>query len=113
MRVLISIVPSYTTQRQENPEIAVDDNVVRAESLMQGYPYGERRFSIPAMEDINKAAYWDYQRDQVYVKSSKRLHAMAQRQSKSRMQAFTVDEIIVYPHPIRRYLRNRRLASSM
>ena len=87
-------------QRQENPEIAVDDNVVRAESLMQGYPYGERRFSIPAMEDINKAAYWDYQRDQVYVKSSKRLHAIAQRQSKSRMQAFTVDKIIVYPHPV-------------
>jgi hypothetical protein len=52
-------------QSHENPEISVDDNVVRAESLMQGYPYGERRFSIPEMEYVNKAAYWDYQRDQI------------------------------------------------
>src|SRR5262249_21403077 len=73
-------------QSHQNPEISVDDNVVRAESLMQGYPYGERRFSIPEMEYVNKAAYWDYQRDQIYVKSSKRLNDIAQYQSKSRMK---------------------------
>jgi predicted RecB family nuclease len=34
-------------------------------------PYGFKRvqFALPEMETINKAAYWDYQRERVYVKS--------------------------------------------
>ena len=34
-------------------------------------PYGFKRneFVFPALEAINKAAYWDYQRERVYVKS--------------------------------------------
>jgi hypothetical protein len=88
------------SQSQENPEISVDDNVVRAESLMQGFPYGKRKFSIPEMEQINKAAYWDYQRDQVYVKSSKRLNDIAQHQPKRRIKAFNIDKIITYTNTV-------------
>lgn len=107
------------SQSQENPEISVDDNVVCAESLMQGFPYEKRRFSIPEMEYINKAAYWDYQRDQVYVKSSKRLNDIAQRQPKSRVKALPVDKIISYsksvccPHcestQLKKSIRNSRI----
>ena len=34
-------------------------------------PYGFKRneFVFPELETINKAAYWDYQRERVYVKS--------------------------------------------
>lgn len=87
-------------QSQENPKVSVDDNVMRAESLEQGYPYGQRRFSMPEMEYINKASYWNYQREQVYVKSSKRLNDIAQRQLTSRMKVFAVDKIIAYPYPV-------------
>jgi predicted RecB family nuclease len=43
-------------------------------SKMRGenpYRFGRIAFAIPAMETINKAAYWDYQRERVYVKSRK------------------------------------------
>ncbi|MBV8320152.1 MAG: hypothetical protein JO049_05695 [Hyphomicrobiales bacterium] len=35
-------------------------------------PYGFKRneFVFPALEAINKAAYWNYQRERVYVKSA-------------------------------------------
>src|SRR5262249_51138106 len=35
------------------------------------YHFGRIAFTLPEMETINKAAYWDYQRERVYVKSGK------------------------------------------
>ena len=45
--------------------------VVLASELKWKSPYGFKRneFVFPALEAINKAAYWDYQRERVYVKS--------------------------------------------
>jgi predicted RecB family nuclease len=45
--------------------------VVRTSDLKQGSLYGFTRneFVLPALEAINKAAYWDYQRERIYVKS--------------------------------------------
>ena len=34
------------------------------------YGFGRNEFVFPDMETINKAAYWDYQRERVYVKST-------------------------------------------
>jgi predicted RecB family nuclease len=45
--------------------------VVLASELEWKSPYGFKRntFAFPELETINKAAYWDYQRERVYVKS--------------------------------------------
>ena len=45
--------------------------VVRTSDMKRESPYGFRRneFVFPALETINKAAYWNYQRERVYVKS--------------------------------------------
>src|SRR5258707_15171235 len=37
------------------------------------YHCGRIAFALPEMETINKAAYWDYQRERVYVKSGKKV----------------------------------------
>jgi len=37
------------------------------------YRFGRIAFALPEMETINKAAYWDYQRERVYVKSGKKV----------------------------------------
>jgi predicted RecB family nuclease len=37
------------------------------------YRFGRIAFALPEMEAINKAAYWDYQRERVYVRSGKKL----------------------------------------
>ena len=49
--------------------------VVDTTTLKREHPYGFKRntFFFPELDAINKAAYWDYQREQVYVKSNQRL----------------------------------------
>ena len=62
---------------QASPEAksSSQNDVVHTENLTPHSPYGFKRntFSFPELDVINKAAYWDYQRERVYVKSNARL----------------------------------------
>ena len=60
------------TGKQESGE-ENNREVVFTDSLQPGYPYrlGNKTFVMPELEEINKAAYWHYQRDRVYVRSGK------------------------------------------
>jgi predicted RecB family nuclease len=49
-------------------EVALTSNMKGRES----YRFKRNEFVFPEMEDINQAAYWDYQRERVYVKSPDR-----------------------------------------
>jgi predicted RecB family nuclease len=62
------------------------NDVVHTESLKPDSPYGFKRntFSFPELDVINKAAYWDYQRERVYVKSNASLKATLARSSRVR-----------------------------
>jgi predicted RecB family nuclease len=55
--------------------MAPQNEVVRTSEMKWESPYrfGRIAFALPEMEAINKAAYWDYQRERVYVKSGKKL----------------------------------------
>jgi hypothetical protein len=48
------------------------DEVVQTASLKPEHPYRFKgtTFALPELDAINNAAYWDYQRDRVYVKSN-------------------------------------------
>jgi len=50
-------------------------DVVQTETLKRDHPsrFKHNTFSFPELDVINKAAYWDYQRERVYVKSNARL----------------------------------------
>jgi len=57
-----------------------EGDVVNVDSLKnQKTKWGDFSSSIPGFEEINKAAYWDYQRDRVYVRSNKILKRIALR----------------------------------
>lgn len=55
----------------ENPATCV----VNADSLKREYPqrFGKTEFVLPDFQKINETAYWDYQRNRVYVRSGTRL----------------------------------------
>jgi hypothetical protein len=59
---------------QREPSAHESDDVVDV-SLQRTYPqrFGTVDFVFPELESINKAAYWDYQRSRVYVRTSPRL----------------------------------------
>jgi len=56
-------------------EAAMGQQAVDVTSLKRESPHGFKRntWVIPELDTINKAAYWDYQRERVYVRSSRQI----------------------------------------
>jgi predicted RecB family nuclease len=64
------------------------DDVILASKMKRESPFpfrlGRNAFAFPELEAINKAAYWDYQRERVYVKSQANHTRKRERRSKPR-----------------------------
>jgi predicted RecB family nuclease len=60
---------------------------------------GKDGAALPEFTEINKAAYWDYQRDRVYVRSSKTIKRASQNALKHRATRLPVKVGIEYPPP--------------
>ena len=59
-------------------------DVVHTSGLKREHPYGFKRntFAFPELDAINKAAYWDYQRERVYVKPSRKRNREVRRDAR-------------------------------
>jgi len=66
-------------------------SVINADSLKREYPqrFGSTEFALPEFQKINEAAYWDYQRNRVYVRSDTRLlrRKVPKQDSRTRFRA--------------------------
>jgi predicted RecB family nuclease len=69
-RVVLVITQLWQTQSQIGTRQVVHTNSMKRETP---FHFGNNHFSIPELEFINKAAYWDHQRTNVYVKSNRRV----------------------------------------
>ncbi len=60
------------------------DGVIHTSQLARQYPYTFKRnaFSFPELDVINKAAYWDYQRQRIYVKTNAGLSRRSKQTSR-------------------------------
>ena len=87
-------------QSSPQAEGSSDNNVVHADMLKRDSPYGFKRnaFLFPELDVINKAAYWDYQRARVYVKSNAGLKATLARSSRNR-KVLSPNKTIDCPRP--------------
>ena len=58
--------------------------IIHTDTLKGRYPYswGKIEFSLPELNYINKCAYWDYQRDKIYIRSNPILKRVARRKSR-------------------------------
>ena len=65
-----------------------NEDIVRVDDLKPAFASKWRVFSssIKDLEFVNKAAHWDYQRDRIYVRSSRRL-AQARRKARKRSKS--------------------------
>jgi predicted RecB family nuclease len=98
-------------QRVENfisnfikPEISPEYNkigVVNTESMTRETPFkfGKTKFLIPEFEEINRAAYWDYQREKVMVKSSRHIKDIEEKKQKKKFGKPRPNKIINWPGP--------------
>jgi len=80
------------------------DDVVRVSEIRREglYKFKRNAFVIPDLEVINKAAYWDYQRERVHVKSSRKVKGRSRRKAnRRRLMALRPNTTIEYPRPRR------------
>ena len=76
-------------------------DVVHADSLPQSFPctFKTNQFQFAEFEQINQAAYWDYQREKVLVKSSESLKRIARKIATKRRLKPRVNKIVDWPRP--------------
>jgi predicted RecB family nuclease len=75
--------------RSSSPEDAPNLTAVNVDSLKREYPqrFGEVKFALPEFQQINDAAYWDYQRNKVYIRSNQRLKRISRKTAMERTLA--------------------------
>ena len=84
-----------TEEAKSEGDIVYTDTVKR-ESL---YRYGRNKFSILELDYINKCAYWDYQRDKIYLRSEPQLKRGSPKRAKQRNKSPRVNQIVQCPPP--------------
>ncbi len=75
LEVLTQFV-SHLTPQQTQTESLKNEDVVHTEDLKPAYPFqlsfGKNNFVFPEFDYINSAAYWDYQHEKVYFRTTKK-----------------------------------------
>ncbi len=74
-----------------------DPSVVHTELMPHETMWPRFSSHLPEFEQVNKAARWDYQRDRVYVRSSKRIRKMASRLGGVRRKLTRANKRIIAP----------------
>src|SRR5215211_3062329 len=92
----VASIVTQLCQRQTETANAEDNNVVYTDSMKHESPYRfvRNNFSMPELEYINQAAYWDYQRDKIYVSSSERLKRVSQKTTKFLDKSFPINKVV-------------------
>jgi predicted RecB family nuclease len=82
-------------QKQADPAKSLDSSIVHTDSLKRDDPlrFGKKEFALPEFQQINKAAYWDYQRDRIYARTNPRLKRVSKKR-KVRIKTFPVNTIV-------------------
>ena len=80
-------------------ETRESNRVVHTETLKAktSYRFGVNEFSMPELNYINRCAYWDYQRDKIYVRSDKRLRRLSKPRSRDQKNAFPINKTVECP----------------
>ena len=84
-------------QSQSGSNGLVMEETVDITKLKREHPYGFKRnkFVLPELDGINNAAYWDYQRDRVFVKSSAGFGRRASQDARTK-QALSPNKSVEY-----------------
>ncbi len=98
VKTLLQLIP----RDGASPTALPCPNAVHVDSVKPQTPYrlGPVDFVLPELDQINKCAYWDYQRDRIYIRSSPRLRRVARRnQRKKRRQILPVNVTVSASRP--------------
>jgi len=77
------------------------NDFVHIDSLPSAFPFRYRKiqFAFPELEQINSAAYWDYQRERLLLKSNNSPKTAERRVAKNRRIKLRPNKVISFPAP--------------
>ena len=99
LEIVANAVTKLSAESGTDPK---DRGSVDISDLKRPHPYGFKRnvFAIHDMDAINNAAYWNYQRERVYVRSAHRPRIRRKRSTPTK-SCFTPNKIVHLPIPAR------------
>lgn len=102
-RVALALARLCEASPPSDPSAHRSDDVVTVSSLQRQYPqrFGKVDFAFPELELINKAAYWNYQRSRVYVRTEPRLKKIEKRKSHAALRTDHPNKSVKLPPPRR------------
>lgn len=68
----------------------VDVDSLKRDNL---YGFGTNDFALPALEQINKAGYWDYQRSRIFLRTDKCVKAAVEQFTKRKHKSVRINKI--------------------
>jgi len=101
LELVVNTLVKLQSARPEG-DCSASDDVVHTATMRRGHPYGFKRntFSMPELDAINKAAYWDYQRERIYVKSNTKVKRAVSHSSRAKGRRYSPNKIIECPRPV-------------
>jgi predicted RecB family nuclease len=100
VQTLLQLIP----KDGDSPTALPHPNAVHVDSLKPQTPYrlGPVNFVLPELDQINKCAYWDYQRDRIYIRSNPLLRRVARRnQRNKRRQILPINVTVNASQPLK------------
>ena len=96
LAIVCGVIQGLCLDRQSGPGQEEKRDVVCVDSMKSQLPnrFGNKTFALPDMEGINKAAYWNYQRERVYVRLGSRVRT---KRTLRRGASNHVNKVIIWP----------------
>jgi predicted flap endonuclease-1-like 5' DNA nuclease len=92
----ITEVIAYLGRDGNETTDAFGNEIIDADLLKREYPqrFGKINLVLPELDFINKAAYWDYQRDKIYLRSNQHLKSISRKSKSIRVKALHINKTI-------------------
>jgi predicted RecB family nuclease len=73
-----------------------NEGIVNIDSLKREkiFPLGRNDFALPELDQVNRAAYWDYQRTRIILRTDKHVKEAAKAQSRSSKKVLIANKIV-------------------
>lgn len=80
-----------------NSATGVEHEFVDVDSLKRDslYSFGTNDFALPALEQINRAGYWDYQRSRIFIRTDQCVKTAVAQFTKRKYKSVRIDKIHV------------------
>lgn len=97
LEYVVKAIVAVAPKDGASTNVDLPPKAVQVESLIKSswpFSYGKKEFAFPELAHITKCAYWDYQRDRIYVRTNKRIKAIAKKSARKAKLIVPINKVI-------------------